>query len=102
MQVDVQTDAQADVRAGTDAVMYNPFEPGFAEDPYPQYAAIRADGRVHHNPLGLRVLSHYDDCFELLRLGGHQRRRAQRHEHRASRPCPTTWPSARASAAARS
>ena len=70
MQVDVQTDAQADVRAGTDAVMYNPFEPGFAEDPYPQYAAIRADGRVHHNPLGLRVLSHYDDCFELLRLGG--------------------------------
>ena len=25
---------------------------------------------MHHNPLGLRVLSHYDDCFELLRLGG--------------------------------
>ena len=51
-------------------VMYNPFEDGFADDPYAQYAAIRADGRVHHNPLGLRVLSHYEDCFELLRLGG--------------------------------
>jgi cytochrome P450 len=50
--------------------MYNPFEPGFAEDPYAQYAAIRADGRIHLNPLGIRVLSHYDDCFELLRLGG--------------------------------
>jgi cytochrome P450 len=50
--------------------MYNPFEPGFAEDPYTQYAAVRADGRVHRNPLGIRVLSHYDDCFELLRLGG--------------------------------
>ena len=73
-------------RKPADAVMYNPFEPGFAEDPYPQYAAIRADGRVHHNPLGLRVLSHYDDCFELLRLGRHQRRRAQRHEHRGAAP----------------
>jgi cytochrome P450 len=51
-------------------VTYNPFAPGFAADPYPQYAAIRADGRVHRNPLGIRVLSHYDDCFELLRLHG--------------------------------
>ncbi len=50
--------------------LYNPFEPGFAADPYGQYASIRADGRVHRNPLGLRVLSHYDDCFELLRLAG--------------------------------
>ena len=25
---------------------------------------------MHRNPLGLRVLSHYDDCFELLRLAG--------------------------------
>ena len=51
-------------------VMFNPFEPGFAADPYAQYARVRADGRVHRNPLGLRVLSHYDDCFELLRLPG--------------------------------
>jgi cytochrome P450 len=70
VQTDAQTDVQTDVQASIDAVVYNPFEAGFAEDPYPQYAAIRADGRVHHNPLGLRVLSHYDDCFELLRLGG--------------------------------
>ncbi|HEX6568781.1 MAG TPA: cytochrome P450 [Acidimicrobiales bacterium] len=50
--------------------LYNPFEPEFAADPYPQYATIRAAGRVHRNPLGLRVLSHYDDCFALLRLAG--------------------------------
>lgn len=59
--------------SGEDAgagVSYNPYAPGFAADPYTQYAAIRAGGRVHHNPLGLKVLSHYDDCFELLRLGG--------------------------------
>jgi cytochrome P450 len=66
VDADVST---AEVPAGPGA-MYNPFEPGFAADPYPQYAAIRAGGRVHHNPLGLKVLSHHDDCFELLRLGG--------------------------------
>ncbi|HKY67568.1 MAG TPA: cytochrome P450, partial [Acidimicrobiales bacterium] len=66
MDADVST---AEVPAGPGA-MYNPFEDGFTQDPYRQYAAIRADGRVHHNPLGLKVLSHYDDCFELLRLGG--------------------------------
>ncbi len=94
------TDPGAGSAAGE--VMYNPFEDGFADDPYPQYAAIRADGRVHHNPLGLRVLSHYDDCFELLRLGRDQRRRAQRHQHR--RPARARGPrgAATASAAARS
>jgi cytochrome P450 len=51
-------------------MLYNPFAPGFAQDPYAQYATIRAAGRMHRNPLGLRVLSHYDDCFSLLRLAG--------------------------------
>ena len=72
--MDADLDLEAAVDPGTGGapatVMYNPFEPGFSDDPYAQYAAIRADGRVHHNPLGLRVLSHYEDCFELLRLGG--------------------------------
>jgi cytochrome P450 len=49
---------------------YNPLEPGFAADPYRSYTALRAEGRVHHNPLGLRVLSHFHDCFTLLRLPG--------------------------------
>ncbi len=61
--------ARADV-APADEPAYNPFAPGFAADPYAQYAAIRAQGRVHRNPLGLRVLSHYEDCFHLLRLAG--------------------------------
>ena len=69
---DLDGEAMTDPGAGRVAgeVMYNPFEDGFSDDPYAQYAAIRADGRVHHNPLGLRVLSHYEDCFELLRLAG--------------------------------
>jgi cytochrome P450 len=60
----------ADLTTGGEPVTFNPFEPGFAADPYTQYASIRAEGRVHRNPFGIRVLSHYDDCFELLRLPG--------------------------------
>ena len=66
----VDADASVTTVPGAEPALYNPFEPGFAADPYAQYASIRAQGRVHRNPLGLRVLSHYDDCFELLRLAG--------------------------------
>jgi cytochrome P450 len=64
-------DADATTETGPSPdVTYNPLAPGFAADPYAQYAAIRAQGRVHRSPLGQPVLSHYDDCFELLRLPG--------------------------------
>jgi cytochrome P450 len=66
VDADVSTTVEG---AGTPA-QYNPLAPGFAADPYPTYAALRAVGRVHQNPLGVRVLSHYDDCFRLLRLPG--------------------------------
>jgi cytochrome P450 len=59
-----------DAETMQEPAQYNPFAPGFAADPYTQYASIRAQGRVHRNPLGIRVLSHYDDCFSLLRLSG--------------------------------
>ena len=49
---------------------FNPFEPGFAQDPYSQYAAIRAQGRSQRTMLGALLLSHYEDCFTLLRLPG--------------------------------
>jgi cytochrome P450 len=68
--VGVDADASVTTVPGAEPALYNPFEPGFAADPYAQYASIRAQGRVHRNPLGLRVLSHYDDCFELLRMAG--------------------------------
>ena len=49
---------------------FNPFEPGFADNPYEQYAAIRDQGRVQRTAFGTLLLSHYDDCFDLLRLPG--------------------------------
>jgi cytochrome P450 len=49
---------------------FNPFEPGFADNPYDQYAAIRAQGRAARTEFGNLLMSHYDDCFQLLRLAG--------------------------------
>ena len=46
---------------------FNPFEPGFAEDPYPQYAELSAGNPVQQTPLGLWMLFGYDDAVRLLR-----------------------------------
>jgi len=46
---------------------FNPFEPGFAADPYPQYAQLCATNPVQRTPLGLWALFGYDDAVRLLR-----------------------------------
>ena len=47
--------------------VFNPFEPGFTEDPYPQYAELCADNPVQRTPLGIWALFRYDDAVRLLR-----------------------------------
>src|SRR4051794_6261913 len=49
------------------AVAYNPFEPGFAENPYPQYHAMREHEPVHESPFGIWLLFRYDDVLRFLR-----------------------------------
>jgi cytochrome P450 len=53
---------------GAAPVRFDPFEPGFVESPYAQYARLRADDPVHHSDLleGW-VLTRYDDVNTLLR-----------------------------------
>jgi cytochrome P450 len=48
-------------------VAYDPFAPGFAENPYPQYQALRDADPVHHSPLGVWLLLGYDDVLGFLR-----------------------------------
>jgi cytochrome P450 len=48
-------------------VTLNPFEEGFFENPYAQYAELREHDPVHLSPLGVRVLFRHADCFRLLR-----------------------------------
>jgi cytochrome P450 len=52
----------------TDATtLYNPFEPGFTDDPYPQYESLRVTDPVHQSPLGLWILFDHDDVLRFLR-----------------------------------
>jgi cytochrome P450 len=46
---------------------YNPFEPGFSDDPYRQYESLREEDPVHQSPFGLWVLFAYDDVLRFLR-----------------------------------
>ncbi len=50
--------------------MFNPFEPGFFDDPYDQYRRVRAVEPVHQTPFGPFMLLGYDACFDLLRRPG--------------------------------
>src|SRR5438309_9211817 len=49
------------------AVAYNPFEPGYAENPYPQYKALREQDPVHETPFGVWGLFLYEDVLHFLR-----------------------------------
>ena len=49
---------------------YNPFEPGFAEDPYDQYSRIREASRTQRSVFDNLLIHRYDDCFALLRQAG--------------------------------
>jgi cytochrome P450 len=68
-----RVDSDTTANTSDDAIApgaFNPFEPGFAQNPYSQYATIRAHGRSQRTMLGALLLSHYEDCFTLLRLPG--------------------------------
>ena len=47
--------------------LFDPFAPGFTDDPYPQYAALRAQAPVYQHPIGFWLLTRYDDVAWLLR-----------------------------------
>jgi cytochrome P450 len=49
--------------------LFNPFAPGFTDDPYPQYAAVRAAEPVYLHPFGFWLLTSYAEVSWLLRAG---------------------------------
>jgi cytochrome P450 len=53
--------------AAEPGIVFNPFEPGFFDDPYPHYAALREQEPVHRSPLGPWMLTRYEDCVRVLR-----------------------------------
>src|SRR5436305_8063661 len=55
----------ADAPAGT--MSFNPFTPGFTDDPYPHYAELRANTPVERNELGFWALWRHHEVAEVLR-----------------------------------
>src|SRR2546423_15389411 len=51
----------------TEPATYNPFDPGFVENPYRQYEAMRASDPVHLTPLEFWVLFAYEDIARFLK-----------------------------------
>jgi cytochrome P450 len=47
--------------------VYNPFIPGFIEDPYPHYGELRSRNPVQHHPMGFWALWRYEDVSQVLR-----------------------------------
>ncbi|MDR0341825.1 MAG: cytochrome P450 [Nocardiopsaceae bacterium] len=50
--------------------LFDPFAPGFTDDPYPQYARLREAAPVYQHPIGFWLLTRYDDVSGLLRAPG--------------------------------
>src|SRR5688500_13671252 len=50
-----------------DEVAFNPFDPGFTQNPYPQRKALRDQAPVYETPLGFWVLTKYDDVLRFVR-----------------------------------
>jgi cytochrome P450 len=48
-------------------VEFNPFLPEFHANPYPFYHSLRAADPVHRTPMGLWVLTRYDDVVAVMR-----------------------------------
>ncbi|MGK3201244.1 cytochrome P450 [Amycolatopsis sp. MEPSY49] len=53
----------------TDELLFNPFAPGFFENPYEQYKVLRDEDPVQDHPLGFWFVSRYEDVSALLRAG---------------------------------
>src|SRR5215471_7006755 len=49
--------------------VFDPFAPGFTDDPYPQYATLRSGAPAGRHPLGFWLLTRYEDVSGLLRAG---------------------------------
>src|SRR6267154_1155363 len=47
--------------------VFDPFAPGFTDDPYPQYAALRSGAPAGRHPFGFFLLTRYEDVSGLLR-----------------------------------
>ncbi|UVS77716.1 cytochrome P450 [Actinokineospora sp. UTMC 2448] len=51
----------------TEMLLFNPFMPGFTDDPYPHYRELRDADPVQEHPMGFWFVSRHDEVADLLR-----------------------------------
>lgn len=51
----------------TEMVLFNPFMPGFTDDPYPHYRELRDAAPVQEHPMGFWFITRHDEVADLLR-----------------------------------
>src|ERR1700689_5345229 len=51
----------------SNTVVFNPFEPGYHDDPYAQYARLREHEPVHHTLIGPWLFTRYGEVEALMR-----------------------------------
>jgi cytochrome P450 len=56
-----------DLASASDAMFFNPLEPGYVENPYPHLAELRENDAVHLSLTGQWILFSQQDVFKLLR-----------------------------------
>ncbi len=62
------TSAPVSGEAPSSVTRFDPLAPGYFDDPYPHYAALRAAGPVHYEPqTNSYLVARYDDVTRLLR-----------------------------------
>jgi cytochrome P450 len=59
--------AARDEAQASGTLVWDPFDPAWARDPYPVYAALRRRSPVHRSPFGFWVLTRHADCLAVLR-----------------------------------
>lgn len=59
-----------DADAPPSVIGLNPFEPGFYDNPYRQYAEIQAERPIHKSELGPWLVTRWDDVHAVLRKPG--------------------------------
>jgi hypothetical protein len=47
--------------------LFNPFDPDFAQNPYPTYQRLREEDPVHWSPLGFWMVTRFEDVDRVLR-----------------------------------
>ncbi len=66
-EAETRQDTETNQETGASPELFNPFMPGFDENPYEHYRTLRDTNPVHEHPMGFWFVSRHADVSTLLR-----------------------------------